>query len=197
MSKGNPKKTRSAFYHLAALELATKGLSERAGEVTVTEMPDLAGRIRAVERNLADIRKALNETQLEAARDPESEVGPGTFEPEPTPWGGTVHPKVQGTGYRTVTSRSAKRTYNTAPILVGIAEAVEGLDGLLDGLVYGLENGLLTVAWRWTPLQKFAQAHGLPMKVVQHPIADDGDLDGPWVGEKWTESVKQEAIRDE
>ena len=165
----------------------------RDAPIDIREMPDAAGRVRAIERRLADLRHAWNEEQLAAAKDPESELGPGTFEPEPSPYGGTIHPKVVGTEYRTVTSRSAKRSFSTAPILVGISEA-EGI-GPVEGLMFAIDQGLAAMTWKWTPLKKYVLAKGLPMRVVEHPIPDDGDLDGPWVGELWSESVRQEAIK--
>ena len=98
------------------------------------------GDVRTVERALAELRKGWNETQVEESKDPESEHGPGTFDPEPSPFGGTVQPRIAGEEFRTVSSRSCTRSYSTAPILAGIAWA-EDL-GPIEALMFALNNGL-------------------------------------------------------
>jgi hypothetical protein len=178
---------------IGTIESAVKALRRREFDIDVDQMPDLAGRIRSAERALQEIRWALNEEQVAAAKDPESPVGPDTFPDEKTAFG-TVKPRVVGQQFRTVTTRSCKRSYNTAPILMGVAE-VEGFDSPLDALPFALSAGLLTITWKWTPLDKYSRANGLPLKTVKREIADDGDLDGPWVGEVWTESTRQEPVR--
>lgn len=163
--------------------------------VPVAEMPDAAGAVRDIERRLAAIRHGWNDEQMEAAKDAEGEFGPPTF--ERTPYG-TVSPKVVGTEFRTVTTRTAKRTYNTAPLLRGIAQGLTVRHGVetseMDALRFVLRGGIASIDWKWRPLTVLARDLGLPMRVVPRPIADDGDLDGPWVGEDWREGVKQEAI---
>jgi hypothetical protein len=180
-------------HHIDGIKLHL-GLLELDG-IPIAEMPDAAGEVRAIERRLATLRQGWNAEQLEAARDPESEFGPATF---PTEHGqfGTVQPKVVGSEYRTVTTRTAKRTYNTGAILAGMVTH-GGFAGTMDALVFAVRERLATVDWRWADLQRYCRATGLPLRTVPQRILDDGDLDGPWVGEEWREQVRQERIPKE
>jgi len=165
--------------------------------IPVAEMPDAAATVRDIERRLADLRHGWNTEQIAAARDPESEVGPPTFEPTPF---GVQRVEVKGTEYKTVTTRSAKRTYNTAAIIHGIAKALGGSQEPVsptEALLWAVRRGVAAVEWKWKRLQETARELDLPMRVVLHPISDDGDLAGPWVGEKWTERIGQKAVMDE
>lgn len=167
--------------------------------IPVVEMPDAAGAVRAVEVKLAAIRQGWNAEQLAAASDPESELGPSTFPPERGAHG-TRQPQVVGTEFRTVTTRTAKRSYNTAAILCGIARGLSqpgaGV-GPIEALTWAVKERLAKVEWRWQELQRVAREYGLPLRVVQGVVADDGDTEGPWVGELWKTRTEQEALRGE
>jgi hypothetical protein len=172
------------------------GLLE-AATIPIQDMPDAAGMVRAIEVRLADLRHGWNTEQVQAAKDPESEFGPSTLKPERSAFG-TVQPQVVGREFRTVTTRTAKRTYNTAPILIGLSKALAEDDTKvvtpIDALTYAIRERAAEVTWKWTALTRLARDLGLPLKVAKGPIADDGDLDGPWVGEDWRETVTQQAI---
>lgn len=180
---------------LASMERDVAELKAGDYDLPVGEMPDLGGRARAVEVALASLRKDWNETQIIETQDPESEFGPGTFAPEPSPFGGKVHPKVVGKSYRTVSSTAVKRTYSTAPIIAGIGEAEE--ISPIDALMFALDNGLAKMEWKWTPLRNYCEARGLALRKVDGKIEDSGDLDGPWIGEDKKTTTRQEAIPDD
>lgn len=186
------------------------------------DLPDAAEGARLWAGRLGELKREWLDQAMQAMRDPESPVGPATFdEPpddasrvanEPMPVGPTTkQPRgYTGAGGATVkTSRTAKRSYNTAAILVGIAEgeydqrcavhlAEHGPDGPtpdppmtpVEALLYAVRGGVATVSWKWTPLKDLAAELGLPMRIVKREIADDGDPTGPWVGEVWTEKPK-------
>ena len=165
------------------------------GDIPVAEMPDAAGEVRHIERRLAELRHRWNEEQLEATRDPEGEFGPPTLERTQF---GTVTTRLEGAEYRTVTTRTARRTYNTAAILHGVAAALAERNSVetseVDALLFSMRAGVASVSWKWTPLQRLARDLGLPLRTVPHAIPDDGDLDAPWIGEQWKETVRQEAV---
>jgi hypothetical protein len=177
------------------IKLILEGLEQT--DVPVVEMPDAAGAVRDLERRLAELRHRWNEAQVEEARDPESELGPPTMEHSQF---GSQTVQVVGREYRTVTNRSAKRTYNTAALLRGIAVGLTAHSltetSELDALQFVLRGGIASVAWKWTPLTRLARDLGLPLRTVDHAIPDDGDLDAPHVGEEWRESIHQEAVKE-
>jgi hypothetical protein len=161
--------------------------------IPVEEMPDAAAQVRDVERRLAELRHGWNEQQIQAARDPENDLGPATFPAERTSFG-TVQPQVVGRQWRTVTTRTAKRSYNTAAIIHGLVQHGAYQEPTL-ALMGAIREGAAKVDWRWTQLQALARRLGLPLRTVDHAIPDDGDLDAPWVGESWQESVRQEPVK--
>ena len=189
---------------IRALQRAVKNLE--AFTIEVPDIPDAAGDVRAIEVRLQELRWEWNELAVVEAKDPESEYGPETLgpqDPEPSEFGGRVTPRVTGQRYRTVEkSGPTKRTYNTAAILQGIADAepledqisAGAHEGPLDALMWAIEQKIAEIKWKWTPLQKAAKALGLPMRVVKHEIADDGDTGGAWVGEEHTTKITQEPI---
>ena len=182
---------------LGAIERGTKALLECDPEVI--EIPDIAGRMRAVETKLGDQRRDWNEVAVIAASDPEDPAGPDTFgdqTPEPGKFGGIVKPKVTGKQYRTIVQRKTTRSYNTATILAGLADAEElpEIKSPLDAILWARSEGVLTLKWSWTKLQKAAKLLGLPMRVVQHAIEDDATLGGAWVGEAHVDKSTQEPI---
>ena len=182
---------------IRALQRAVKNLE--ALTIEVPGIPDAAGDVRAIEVRLQALRKDWNELAVTEAKDPESEYGPetlGSQESEKGQFGGIVRPRVTGQRYRTVEkSGPTKRTYNTGAILNGIAESDETeTSSPLEALMWAIAQKVVTLKWNWTPLQKAAKAFGLPMRVVKHEIADDGDLDGAWVGEEHSTITTQAPI---
>ncbi len=182
---------------IRALQRATKNLEQAT--VEVPDIPDAAGDVRAIEVRLQALRKEWNELAVVEAKDPESPHGPDTLgsqESEKGQFGGRVTPRVTGQRYRTVEkSGPTKRTYNTAAIIWGIQGSPEAPSVTpIDALMWAVEQKIATIKWNWTPLQKAAKAMGLPMRVVKHEIADDGGLDGPWVGEVHSTITTQEPI---
>jgi hypothetical protein len=91
-----------------------------------------------------------------------------------------------------VTTRSAKRSYNTAAIVWAVAGATDG--DPTHALMRCVNTGVATVAWSWSKLRSLAEELGLPLKKVNHPVIEDGDIEGPWVGEDWKAQVRQEAV---
>ena len=161
-----------------------------ADTISVAEMPDAAGRLHEIERRLAVLRRRWNAEQIEAANDPESEVGMSVLAPEPGRFG-TVRPKVVGTEFRTVTTRSAKRTFNVAAILAGASKAWDA--DIATTIRRLLAERVVKIDVRWSELDRLAKREGLPMRVVDHEV-DDDDVTGAWVGEVWTTRTKQEPI---
>ena len=182
---------------IRALQRAVKNLEELT--IEVPDIPDAAGDVRAIEVRLQALRKDWNELAVTEAKDPESEFGPETLgpqEPEKGQFGGMVRPRVTGQRYRTVEkSGPTKRTYNTAAILYGIHRAPDATPVTpIEALMWCIEQKVATIKWNWTPLKKVAGQLGLPMRIVKHEIADDGDLDAAWVGEEHSTITTQEPI---
>ena len=196
MAATTKPKVRKPTTILKALETQARALGEV--DLEVPDIPDFAGRVRAVEVKLQKMRRAWNEAAVIEAKDPESPHGPETLggATEVSPFGKVTKPKVTGTLYRTVVNTKTDRSYNTGAIINQIADSklVEDVDTPIEAIMWAVRMGLATLKWNWTPLQKAAKALGLPLRVVPHSIADDGDLDGPWVGEQKTETTTQEPI---
>lgn len=148
---------------------------------------DAAGEIRAVERRLAVLRKNLNDELL-------AEADPASGE---TMWLGALR-RSRGVSvgktanYASVVTRKCRRTYRTSAILAGIGERL-GLSPTETVLALHRE-GILRMQWGWLKLRDYAEKHGLEVTTGPGPIDDDGDLDGYWVGEEWSETLHQEPI---
>ena len=86
---------------------------------------------------------------------------------------------VDGDEYRVVEQRKATRSYNTAAILSRFAEK----DVTLRELI-GRDAARLN--WHWTGLKNASQAEDVNLTIAHHEIEDEGELDGPLVGEVWS-----------
>lgn len=132
-------------------------ITDRITRIPVPDetIPDLAGRIRRVEVDLGDYRRALL-----------SEVS------EP----------MEGDNYRIEVGRKADRTYNTARLLAAFSEAW-GTD--LAGTVRRLVTSqVVSLRWSWSRLEKELAVAQIGLSKAYQEI-DDDDLDGPMVGEVW------------
>lgn len=89
---------------------------------------------------------------------------------------------VDGEKYRTVVSRSARRSYNTAAIL-------SAFDNDLRSLI---SADAVRLQWRWTQLKDEARKRDVTLVVAHHEIEDEGEVDGPMIGEVWSDQVKVE-----
>ncbi len=189
MSKRNP----TPLEWLERLEESTTALADVT--LDTVAVPDFAGRVRAIERVLAEVRRRWNDEAVADAQDPESEHGPGIITDPPADvgrFGGVTRTRVVGEQFRTETYRGpTKRSYNTAAILAGLtaSEILEDVETPTEALMFCITEGVVTVKWNWQPkqgtgLKRLAEQIGLPMVIVPRDIADDGDLDGPWVGAK-------------
>lgn len=139
-----------------------------AQELTRTPVPtgpeaaDAFGQVRRVEVELADWRRSLLSEQ------------DGT---------------VVGDMYQIVEDRKAARSYSVAPIMTDMMEH----DATLDG--YRVLNELLAskaakLTFSWTNLQRLFARKGMTLRVANHEIEDDGDAEGPHVGQVWKSSYR-------
>jgi len=191
---------------LERLEATARDLT--TAEIDVADVPDFAGRVRAVERLLGEARRRWQDDAVEAAKDPEHEAGPDTF-PEPAAeygqWGGVSVPRVKGREYRTETySEVKRRTFNRSRILIGLIDC-PGLPDVTDigaALDFVTAHNVARLEWLWQPregggLKRLAAQVGLPMVIVAGEIGDDASDDAPWVGEVREEKTRTVPINDD
>jgi len=132
------------------------------------DIPDTAGRVRKIERDLADWR-------LGATR----ELPLGT---------------TRGSDYQVVAGSKTERSYNVPAILTTLAGDHTPVDRVLQQLI---DTDVIRIQVMWTNLKKaFGERHAM-LKVAHRELgADDlGDLDAAHVGE-WQKATapKVEAI---
>ena len=85
---------------------------------------------------------------------------------------------VDGNEYRVVEQRKANRSYNTAAILADFDERGIGLRDLL-------RRDAARLSWHWTGLKRAAESEDVDLTIAHHEIEDEGEMDGPLVGEVW------------
>lgn len=90
-----------------------------------------------------------------------------------------------GEHYRASFGRRATRSYNTAAILKAFADQGVALSDLVS-------KDVARINWRWSELKEFAYHSGVQMVIAPNEIEDLGDVDGPLVGEVWTDDVRIE-----
>ena len=90
---------------------------------------------------------------------------------------------VRGDKYQLTEINEAKRTYNSAVILKSFAENEWTLQDLIRA-------DAVRLTWRWSQLNRAVRDARVMVTIAQREIDDDGDLDGPMVGEVW--KTKQE-----
>jgi len=137
---------------LRALRRAARAVRE-ADITEADSIADALGEIRAVEVSLAKWRQTL------AAETPAEE----------------------GDAYEVKETKKAVRSFSLAPILHSVLSAnpnVSPFETLMDMI----ESKAAKLTFTWRNLQAFFYAHNIELRVAQHEIIDDGDVDGPHVG---------------
>lgn len=155
------------------------------------QLADAAGMCRRVERDLADIRRGWNE-QLKDA-EPTAAAEPQA----PSQWD-SGEAQAVGKQFQTTKSRSAKRSYSTAAILAGVAEETNTSPMVqLNTMVMA---GVAVITWKYTKLKGYLEGVGIDLAehtLKDEPIDDDGTISPDWMGEVWTTTMSQQAIRQE
>lgn len=90
---------------------------------------------------------------------------------------------VRGESYQLVESNAAQRSYNSAGLLVRFTERGWTLPDLI-------RTGAVKLTWQWTNLQRATREAAVDLTITHREIGDDGEIDGPLVGEVW--KTKQE-----
>lgn len=126
---------------------------------TDERVADIIGETRAIEVLLTEWRRGL---VVEATAEGET---------------------VEGEGYRVTVGHKATRSYNTAGLLAAVnPDTHQALRSLRAA-------GAVELKWRWTQLRRFFASERLELRVVPREVGDDGDLDGPHVGEVWSDTA--------
>lgn len=96
-------------------------------------------------------------------------------------------PKVEGDNYKVEETRKATRSYNTAGILIAAAHGRP-----LDETILELrDQDVVRLQWQWSKLNRYFADHRLELRVAKgFEIPDDGNLDGPHVGEVWETTTR-------
>lgn len=95
---------------------------------------------------------------------------------------------VRGHDYQITSGNRADRSYNTAAILSRFFDK----DWELADLI---RSGAMKPTWQWTALQAACRAAGVDMVITQRELLEDGDVDGPMVGENWKTDLRVEGIK--
>jgi hypothetical protein len=144
-----------AFDYLTELESAAYRLTRTA--IPDDQIADVAGRVQHVERTLAQFRRLLLAEQDQPVTGSEYAIKSG--------------------------GRTATRSYS----LGAIAYSLMGATGwtFLEAFNELIEQQAVKVTFGWQRLQKVFDDRDLTMRIAKHEISDDGDVDGPHVGETW------------
>lgn len=94
-----------------------------------------------------------------------------------------IEPGTEGDEYKATTGRKARRTYNTGRLIDAFANAGVSFMGLV-------RDDVIRIGWQWSNLRKAASTYGVTLAITPNEIDDDGDLDGPMVGEVWTTDMR-------
>ncbi|MFH2072614.1 MAG: hypothetical protein ABIJ75_07185 [Actinomycetota bacterium] len=155
---------------LTHLEAAVAAVTKQP--IPEADIPDAVGRVRKLERDLADWR-------LGATR----ELPLGT---------------TRGSEYKVVAGSKTERSYNLPAILTDLSDPGEPPYLTLQRLQ---EADVIRIQVMWTNLKKMFQTQHAMLKVAHRELGPDdiGDLDAPHVGE-WqkptaptVEAIEQEA----
>lgn len=90
---------------------------------------------------------------------------------------------VRGSAYSVNETRKGVRSYNTAAIISRFAAQGVSLNELV-------RNDVARISWQWTNLQRAAQDADVDMHLTHREIEDNGEVDGPMVGEVWKRSYE-------
>ncbi len=137
-------------------------IKELVRRLQATDDPDELGRIDKIIRDLSLIRK----TSLAELSGP-----------------------VTGSAYRVTEQRKAKRSYNTAAILVAFGKK----DLPLMALVHG---DAVRLTWQWTKLRQMMHAADVDLVLTSREVENLGDADAPMIGEVWTSYYKIEGVQE-
>lgn len=139
------------------LWVAVKGLTRTPVPIG-PEAADAFGAVRRAEVELAGWRRSLLSEQDEP---------------------------VEGDGYRIIEDRKATRSYALTPIMRSMMDQDSTTDGyrVLREL---LASGAVKLTFSWTKLGKLFARKGITLVTANHEIEDQGEIDGPHVGQVWS-----------
>lgn len=101
---------------------------------------------------------------------------------------------VDGTSYLIVERRKADRNYNRTKIL---STVMDGLDMPPWQAFRALEDAdAVRLDWQWSKLGRFFASNRLTLTVANTEI-EDGDLDGPHVGQTWRTYLTVEGRKED
>ena len=128
---------------LGVFEYAMRSAIRQLREAPISdgELPDAIASVKAIEGELADLRKAY----LAEAPGP-----------------------LDGRNFRLVERASAKRTYNPDAI---IGAFIESGVRVWDVVSYLMARDAVRLTWRWTELKKVFAEQGVTLKTAGHEIA--------------------------
>jgi len=145
--------------YLTDIEASTSVLVKTA--VPDELVADVAGRVQHVERTLGQFRR-----NLLAEQDVD----------------------VDGREYGLRSGgRVATRSYNLAAITYSLIDEQTDITTFMEALNELISQQAVKLTFGWQRLQKVFQDHDVMLRVAHHEISDDGDVDGPHVGEVWSE----------
>jgi hypothetical protein len=87
-----------------------------------------------------------------------------------------------GIEYRAVQKRKGTRSYNTGALLSAFAEQGVTIHDLRA-------EDAVRLTWRWTELKRAAYVSGVTLRIAPREIEDTGEVDGPMIGETWSEEI--------
>lgn len=122
------------------------------------DTPDAAGRGRALENKLAGWRRGMV-VEL-----------PST---------------TKGEKYKVVVGRKCDRSYSIAPVVTALGDKYPD-DNNFELLMRLITSQAVKLTWSWTYIKRMFEREDMELRIVSHEILDDGDPDGPHVGEVWT-----------
>jgi len=96
---------------------------------------------------------------------------------------------VSGSAYRVTEQRKAKRSYNTAAILVAFGKK----DLPLMALVHA---DAVRLTWQWTKLRQMMHGADVDLVLTSREVEDLGDADAPMIGEVWESYYKIEGVQE-
>jgi hypothetical protein len=146
---------------LQRLEDATVALKRQPVPEDATA--DVVGRIRAVERSLAETRRGLM---------------------------AEIDGDLEGTEYIVRDGRKATRTFNSQAILKDVTDALD-TTSVAYALRWLTDAGAVKLSWTWTRLEKAMADTGASLRIQQRPI-DEETVDGPHVGVSWKRDIRIE-----
>ena len=143
------------------LEAAASSL--RTAAIPEDETADVIGRIRAVEKSLAETRRGLM---------------------------AEIDGDLEGTEYIIRDGHKAERSFNSQAILKDVTDALD-TTSVAYALRWLQDAGAVRLTWTWLRLQKAMGEAGAGLRIQQRPI-DEETVDGPHVGVAWKRDIRIE-----